>query len=506
MKTQFKSLKNYYDFIGEDKKHKLSDQNKVDNVEVNSFEYVLSIYHHYLRGGNTWTSTEKNHIILKNGFIYGGWIDDGSGKFLVDFIGGNAVLGVTKDNFYGPNAKDYNPNTGRYIVCRNQRSLVVIDETTFNVIDEQYYTEGRFLDNSRFFKPVNPETKEPYELDDVSYTYSGKNFQVQGFDVADGLAYKLDYAKDSKSFNLNVCNVEMICLFNRALQARKAIKFNPGTEEEAKIKKIATILNLQNVPSNLDVSSDTDDDEYLDIFGSNTSGSTKTSSGGSKISDIHQSANNDFYLRYLDWLMRVMYTGKTNIAELVDSSDKTKVLKEFNKTELNESFFKILIHFLKKYRKASNENDACMLIFLIKSVQKHLEKLIHIQKPVINVKDYKKKSVVIKPTTLKKLYDLLKKMKDDVIPDLKCSIFYYKQGISKSCDLLFKLLGRHRTISIPDKIREILTSVEDKYSFDECFEIFGLLIPKRLRNLLKTKKNADSEEQQKLNSIEKITE
>jgi hypothetical protein len=83
-----------------------------------------------------------------------------------------------------------------------------------------------------------------------------------------------------------------------------------------------------------------------------------------------------------------------------------------------------MMHFLKKYKKADNENDACFLMYLVKAMEKHLEILQHVQKPVIGGTDYKKKSVILKLSPLKKLYKLLNSFKGRSYKDLTCANTY----------------------------------------------------------------------------------
>jgi hypothetical protein len=154
---------------------------------------------------------------MKDALPYTGWIDDGKDMINADFIGGNITLGITKDNYYGEDPNDYNPNSGRYLVIRNTRTLVVIDVAHKRVVSEHYFDADGLKREIVYSKPKNAETQETIEgLPDIQYDYKD-SFNYHGFDVAEGHAYRIHKDQETKEALLRVADVEMMVLFNRAL-------------------------------------------------------------------------------------------------------------------------------------------------------------------------------------------------------------------------------------------------------------------------------------------------
>ena len=143
-------------------------------------------------------------------------MDDGSEKLSSDFIGGNIDLHIAQENYYGQDKNEYNPNAGRFLVVRNTRTLVVIEVNTKRVISEHYFDEKGLNREVHFFKPKDPSTKKVIEgIPDVDYSYK-QSFNVHGFDAAEGQAYRI-HQQEGGDTVLRVADVDLICLFNRAL-------------------------------------------------------------------------------------------------------------------------------------------------------------------------------------------------------------------------------------------------------------------------------------------------
>lgn len=330
---------------------------------------------------SNWNSMDDEFVVMKDDIPYTGWIDDGHNEINADFIGGNIMLGITKENYYGQDKNEYNPNAGRYLVVRNTRTLIVVEVNTKRVISEHYFDEKGVNREVVYFKPKDPETKKVIEgLPDVSYPYK-PSFNVHGFDAAEGQAYRVHKEDDSEDTVLRVADVDLVCLFNRALQVRKTIELVSGdTDKLANKKKIST-MKLIDGEAEKNVSSDSDDEKYLNVFGEKkvtNQESNKSMNSVEKIGALHKDINRDFYLRYLDWLMRMLYTGELTAAERASNGQFDKILKEDNKIELSESSINIYMHLLRQYKGAKNQNDACMLIYLVKTIEKHLESLVAI--------------------------------------------------------------------------------------------------------------------------------
>lgn len=318
---------------------------------------------------------------MKDDIPYTGWLDDGHDRINADFIGGNIVLGITKENYYGHDKNEYNPNAGRFLVVRNTRTLIVVEVNTRRLISEHYFDEKGVNREVVYFKPKDPETKKVIEgLPDITYEYR-PSFNLHGFDAAEGQGYRVHRDEESGDAVLRVADVDLVCLFNRALQVRKTIELVSGDSDKLENKKKITALKMTEGPAERIVSSDSDDDQYLNVFGDKKAKAdeSKADSGSvEKIGMLHKDINRDFYLRYLDWLMRMLYTGERSAAEKAEKGEFDKILKEDNKIELSESSFNIYTHLLRHYRNAANQNDACMLIYLVKAVEKHLESLVTI--------------------------------------------------------------------------------------------------------------------------------
>ena len=255
---------------------------------------------------------------MKDDIPYTGWIDDGFDRIDADFIGGNIVLGITKENYYGHDKSEYNPNAGRYLVVRNTRTLIVVEVNTKRLISEHYFDEKGINREVVYFKPKDPETKKEIEgLPYVAYPYK-PSFNVHGFDAAEGQAYRVHREEGSEDAVLRVADVDMVCLFNRALQVRKTIELVSGDSSKQENKKKITALKLTEGAAERDVSSDSDDDKYLNVFGDRKPKPDQTKSEANtveKIGLLHKDINRDFYLRYLDWLMRMLYTGELTAQE-----------------------------------------------------------------------------------------------------------------------------------------------------------------------------------------------
>lgn len=258
--------------------------------------------------------------MLKGEIPYTGWIDDGTEKMSAEYIGGNIDLNIKEENYYGQDKSEYNPNAGRYLVVRNTRTLIVVEVNTKRLISEHYFDEKGLNREVVYFKPKDPETKKVIEnLPDVKYPYK-PSFNLHGFDPADGQAYRVHQAEGSEDTVLRVAEVDMICLFNRALQVRKTIELVSGDTDKLANKKKITALKMIEGEAEKCVSSDSDDDKYLNVFGdkkANVEESKIVTNTTEKISNLHKDINRDFYLRYLDWLMRMLYTGELSAEEKV---------------------------------------------------------------------------------------------------------------------------------------------------------------------------------------------
>lgn len=143
------------------------------------------------------------------------------------------------------------------------------------------------------------------------------------------------------------------------------------------------------------------------------------------------------------------------------------------------------MHLLRQYRKASNQNDACMLIYLVKAVEKHLESLATVQLNTCDDSSSEPRNAIVNPSTLKKLYKLLKKIRNDPVPDLTCAIYFYKQSIDSSCALLFKIIGKHNSISLVHEFKSLLQEKEYKRSFEDSLKVLELFLPDSLQQKLR---------------------
>lgn len=115
-------------------------------------------------------------------------------------------------------------------------------------------------------------------------------------------------------------------------------------------------------------------------------------------------------------------------------------------------------------------------MYLVKTIEKHLESLAAIQLNTCDDSSAEPRNVIVKPSTLKKLYKLLKKIRNDSIPDLTCSIYFYKQSIDKSCSLLYKIIGKHNVINLVEEFKKILNETEYNRSFEDCLQLLELFV------------------------------
>jgi hypothetical protein len=89
-----------------------------------------------------------------------------------------------------------------------------------------------------------------------------------------------------------------------------------GDPNKAKNSQKIHTLNFISGEAEQNVSSDSDDEKYLNVFKEkNEEQKILPENEIEKISAIHKEINRDFYLRYLDFLMRMLYTGKTSPQE-----------------------------------------------------------------------------------------------------------------------------------------------------------------------------------------------
>lgn len=191
--------------------------------------------------------------------------------------------------------------------------------------------------------------------------------------------------------------------------------------------------------------------------------------------------------------MRMLYTGTDSAMERAQSDKFDAILKEENKVEISESTINIYMHLLREYKNAKNQNDACMLIYLVKMIEKHLESLAVIQANTCEGSKTNDRQVIVQPSTLKKLYTLLKKIRNDSIPDLTCAIFFYKQSIDKSCSLLFGIIGRHNSVDLVEEFKSILNETLTKKSHAEVMKVVQSFVPQYLITKLKQKGKSNQE-------------
>ena len=130
-----------------------------------------------------------------------------------------------------------------------------------------------------------------------------------------------------------------------------------GEAGKAENSQKITSLKLTEGEADKCVASDSDDDQYLNVF--NDIKAKAEESGAKKeevetIGKIHKDINRDFYLRYLDWLMRILHTGNASICSELQAGEFKKILKEDHKIELSESSFNIFLHLLRQYKAAKN--------------------------------------------------------------------------------------------------------------------------------------------------------
>jgi hypothetical protein len=76
-------------------------------------------------------------------------------------------------------------------------------------------------------------------------------------------------------------------------------------------------LKLTEGEAERNVSSDSDDDKYLNVFNEVKKKPEGEEKGPEKeiIGKLHKDINRDFYLRYLDWMMRMLFTGSDSALE-----------------------------------------------------------------------------------------------------------------------------------------------------------------------------------------------
>lgn len=416
-----------------DKKHaiipRILRNNNYDSSKEGDINYMMVITYCNKQPGRTYFQNQKQRVVSLGGKVFTNW------KHVKEFE---------------PNG-EYQPGyLGDYFYLHNKKQMVVINIETAKVVS------------------VISLHDTSTEQNEVSSKISIK---VHGFD------YLNDNILVYDSQRIKIYETEQILRFNLAAWLRSTIDgINTKDIEREELRKAMGILASDDEGSDdgSDISEDGDAANADNLFKSQQAEGIDVSDNKSQFTKENQV----IFLNYVDFLTRMIYLQKFKPGDYftTQKSLMKTLLFDIDRTENKQETYEVFYYMLHTMKSPRNSDEASLLMFVLKSLEHHLEILATLQKNT-------ETGIILKQNFLKKLLKKIGKVKID---DKNFSFAYKhaQKSLNKISEYLVSLLSKVKKYEVAQKVTSLIQN-ERPHSFEEFLTHLKMIKLSFLNKILK---------------------
>lgn len=419
----------YFFLRHKDKKNaiipRLLKNNNYDSGKPDSLQYIMIFNYSKKQGSRTHFTNYKQKVVTLGGKAFSDW------KTYRE----SSSNGHLKPGFFGP-----------YIFIRNKVQMVIIHPETAKVVSVMSLNDRD---------------------DDKGKKFSALPVSLDGFDYSTGEI--LNYKPEG---SIQIYENEAIISYNlAALKRSEKDQVDAVNEKKEKLKREMGILAKDEEDS--EEESIASEDEG-DLFAPD-----EQKEGMEEIeSETFDAGKEEFFLSYVDYLTRMVFKNKTRTDRLLERSNNEmkKLMFDVDRVENKQETYEVFFYVLHVLKNPKSDEEAALVMLVLKSLENHLEILSKIQKN-------KETGIILKQHFLKKLRKKVRKLQ---ITEKVFGIAY-KNGINtlkKIEEYIAILVKKNKSYDVVKIVTDMIQNT-DTHSYEEFMKELKMLKLSHINRILK---------------------